>query len=88
MSFGTIYRIVCTTNGKAYVGQTTIGTAQRFGEHMNATAKRGYAFGAAIRKHGRAAFRFVELEQCATRYDLDAAEKFWIDGDGTIPPRG
>ena len=85
---GVIYLVRCTSSGKSYVGQTTHGVAHRLDEHLRITARKGYAFGAAIRKYGRDAFRISELERCDTRDDLDVAERFWIDWYGTISPGG
>lgn len=87
-TYGTIYRIVCDASRKSYVGQTTLGTRRRFREHMTITARKACALGAAIRKYGRESFRVEELEQCASRQDLDAAEVRWISACGTLTPGG
>lgn len=88
MTYGVVYRLVCESSGKVYVGQTTSSIDQRFAEHMLITARKGYALGAAIRKHGRSAFRIEALEYCDTREDLDASEIFWIQWYNTLSPAG
>jgi group I intron endonuclease len=78
MSYGLIYVIENTLNGKCYVGQTTQGLKQRFREHLN--DNRGYCrvLCNALRKYGKENFRVFEISEGRDKDDLDYLEKVWI----------
>lgn len=76
-----IYRIVCTTNGKTYVGSAAKSIKGRAachlsllqsGEHPNVYLQRAW------QKHGEDAFEFFVLEHCSPE-DCVVREQHWID---------
>lgn len=58
---GCVYLATNTINGRAYIGKAVAGLAPRKAGHRYASKSRGTPFMAAIRKHGWAAFAWVEL---------------------------
>ena len=75
-----IYLITNTTNGKKYVGQTSLKTAsRRFSAHKRDT---NYGFETklcrALRKYGFDNFELVTLEEWDTVQEANAAEEWWI----------
>jgi group I intron endonuclease len=73
-----IYLAKNLLNGKCYVGQTKNFNERVKGHLKEADTGKGYAFHAAIRKHGKENFIFEVIEEC----DDEAAnerERVWID---------
>lgn len=84
-------QVYCHTSpsGKQYVGIASGGWRSRWRSHVF-EARRGSALPLhrAINKYGPEAFQHQVLEQCGTREDAEAAEKFWILALGTKTPAG
>jgi hypothetical protein len=96
---GCVYRILCKTNGKSYVGQTTQHDTpdarwvrhQRYALHYGSQLP----FHAAIRYHGAYSFTVETLFQHKSPYVLNKLEAFWAEEfnsylwgprDGEYPP--
>jgi len=85
-----IYKIMCTSTGKIYVGQS-VNMKSRFsvhladlkrGKHGNPYMKRAYE------KHGKEAFSFSVIEYCESEF-LHEREFFWINYyDSGNPEKG
>ncbi len=88
MVYGRIYRAEFS-NGKMYVGATTIAVDERAKIHI-LSAKRGDsgcpAFYNAIRKYGTP--EFTELCSVSSGKELDSEELEWISFLGTMVPEG
>ncbi len=82
-----IYLLTNSTNGKLYVGQTTLSTKSRWARHV-AGAKGGLAYPLyrAMRECGTDAFKVETLCHCPDKTSLDEAEKFFIWILGTRKP--
>lgn len=68
-----IYRIVCISNGKVYVGVTKGSLAKRWAKHVYEAKKRDYLFGRAILKYGNRAFLIEHIASAATQRQKIAA---------------
>jgi len=81
---GIIYLAINSTNGKKYVGQTTLPLVTRWRLHVSA-ARNGSKlyFHSAIRKYGAQHFSLQELAQADSQQQLDTLEKFYIEQHGT-----
>ena len=74
-----VYLLTNTKTGKRYVGKTKMGLARRWRQHLQAAANgAGFAIGAALRKHGAAAFTRQILGTFASENAALAAEQRWI----------
>lgn len=83
-----VYMATCRDSGKSYIGKTK-DRAKRWSDHVaDALAGRGYAFHAAIRKHGVDAFDMVVLEECESESESLTAEQYWIEWYATMAPCG
>lgn len=85
----TLYKIVCSANGKAYVGYTSKGADARFRAHLlNARWKRKTALYDAIRRHGQEAFAVSVLLECDTHAEACERERRLIVEMNTLLPFG
>ena len=76
-----IYMILCSANGKKYVGSASFYN-QRIARHRNELRKGTHGnahLQNAWNKYGEEAFRFVELERVYLQKDLVPREQVWID---------
>lgn len=89
-SYGIIYCITNTVNGRQYVGQTTKEIKRRWGQHQTAAMvqNRPYPICHAIRKYGAPAFDVEILDVASDRADLNAKETHWISAMNTKAPNG
>jgi len=87
MSYGIIYAVVCTNNGKQYVGQTVRPIEVRWRAHV---AKQGTlpGFSMAIKKYGADAFQLRVLDTAESAEELNHKEQHWIKMLNTITPAG
>ena len=87
MSYGIIYAVVCTINGKQYVGQTIQSLDSRWKAHIS---KRGTlpGFSKAIKKYGADAFTLRVLDTADTAEELNLKEQHWVRVLNTIAPAG
>lgn len=83
MRYGYIYKITHVESGRAYIGQTRIGVAERLRQHVGADSY----IGKALRKYGRSAFKVETIEQVPVE-DLDRLECAYIISLGTLAPSG
>ena len=89
MTAYTIYKIVCSANGKAYVGYTSKSAEARFQTHLlNARWKRKTALYDAIRCYGPDAFAVSVLLECATHAEACDHERRFIAELNTLLPLG
>jgi group I intron endonuclease len=90
MSHGIVYLLTNTTNGKPYVGQTTMSLGQRGAAHAASATSRGRrtALANALRKHGPDAFTMQPIVSAPDALTLDCLERFWIGVCGSIAPGG
>ena len=85
---GQIYLIRNSINGKGYVGQTTVGVANRFAKHAeNARSGIDLALYRAMRKHGVDCFTVAEVATCELEL-LDDLEKHYVKFYGTSAASG
>lgn len=73
-----IYLVRNLLNGKCYVGQTKNFTERVRGHLREADNGKGYAFHAAIRKHGKESFVFEVIEECDDEI-ANERERIWIE---------
>lgn len=84
-----LYKITCSTNGKAYVGYSSKSAEDRFKAHLlNARWKRKTALCDAIRCYGDAAFSVEVILTCKTHAEACAHEIRLIAELGSILPLG
>lgn len=74
-TYGIVYFILNTINGKMYIGQTIQSLKRRFSEHV---CHKKSAIGKAIRKYGKENFRCGVIKSCASKAEMDYWEKFFI----------
>ena len=72
--YGVIYKITCITNGKIYVGQTTLTIQERFNVH----SKTDSLLGKDIRSFGKENFKIEVIEEGENADQLNERERFWI----------
>lgn len=89
MTYGYIYEVVNTANGKVYIGQTVNDIQVRFKQHVK-DAERGCKFKLhnAIRKYGSEAFTIELLTTADNQDELNRLEQTYIDGLGGMTSRG
>lgn len=73
-----IYLVRNLLNGKCYVGQTKNFKERVRGHLKEADTGKGYAFHAAIRKHGKENFVFEVIEECDDEV-ANERERVWIE---------
>jgi hypothetical protein len=87
----TIYCHTCTTTGKKYVGQTTVGMLGRWRGHVVAAlagSTQCRVFWNAIRKHGPDAWTHEILDEVTSQEDANVAERTWIEKLDCRAPNG
>lgn len=78
-TYGYVYVVLNTQNGKAYIGQTTRSVDVRWRCHINlARNGGGYRLQQAIRKYGEGVFTLSTLTHAATQNELNLAEDYWV----------
>lgn len=89
-SYGLIYVIENMTNGRKYVGQTTMGIKNRWASHVSASRRSvsGVPLYLSMRKHGIENFTISPIEEANSQAELDSLEASTINrlksmvGDG------
>lgn len=84
-SYGFIYKITNTKNGKMYVGQTSRTIEHRWGKHITTKIKRFLHL--AIDKYGVDSFKIEELDRVELD-QLNDKERYWIKELNTMAPHG
>ena len=87
VAMGTIYKITCLINGKAYVGQTRQSFKRRITEHKRDSSKGRPGIDAAIAKYGWANFTAEIIEVCPVEM-LNEREMYWIAKLNSKVPHG
>ncbi len=85
-SYGLVYLIRCSKNGKAYVGQTTKTVFSRWNQHLRSGKCRLLA--RAIAKFGPEAFEVAVLDYAEDLDELNSLENFWVSELGSVAPGG
>lgn len=86
-----LYRIICTANGKSYIGVTSRGLVSRLRRHCydaRAQRKEGSALHAAIRRYGAGAFSIEKIGEALDWPSLLAMERAAIALYATFVPTG
>ena len=84
-----LYRILCSENGKVYVGYSSKSAEERFKAHLlNARWKRKTALYDAIRCYGEEAFSVETILQCESHAEACAHEIRLIEELGSLLPLG
>lgn len=75
-----IYQVTNKLNGKSYIGQTIQGLElRRSGHHSSAfKARTKYHFHNALRKYGKEAFEWREIDKADSLEELNRLEAYWI----------
>jgi hypothetical protein len=82
--YGYIYRVVCRTNQKGYVGQTTQNPEDRWEQHKKDAASKRQVNGSikrfhfALYEHGVENFVFTVIDTAYTHAELNQKECSWI----------
>jgi group I intron endonuclease len=82
--YGYVYSVVCRTNNKGYIGQTTQKPEERWHQHrQDARAKKqtnGLAkrFHFALHEHGENTFEFKVIDTALSHEELNEKERYWI----------
>lgn len=87
-TYGIVYVVTNTVNGKQYVGQTTQALAKRWAGHTSRSNKQCRALWNAIQKYGAGAFTLATVDSGTDKDDLDAKETEWVSRLGTVSPAG
>lgn len=74
--YGYIYKIVCKTSGKSYIGQTIRSLSSRFSSHISDAKKESCdtKIGRAIRKYGKENFSIHLICRADNREEINARE--------------
>ena len=86
-----IYLATNKTNGKKYVGYTTLTLEERVKTHVRKSKSKThyfYLFKNALRKYGPESFSWEVLEYCASVEECWDKEKYYIEKINTISPLG
>ena len=83
-TYGYIYRIVCRTNNKGYIGQTTQEPKERWHQHRQDARRKKQANGItkrfhfALHEHGESSFEFAVIDTATSHDELNQKERHWI----------
>lgn len=87
-TYGIIYVVTNTVNGKQYVGQTTKSLEKRWSGHTSGSAGHCRALWNAIRKYGKESFTLAAIDVGSSKIELDQAEMMWVEKLNTVAPNG
>jgi len=76
---GKIYKIVCNTTGKIYIGSTTVLLCRRLAGHVNAYNKSKYSSSKEILDGGNYSIVLIENVVCETKEQLLKRERYYIE---------
>lgn len=79
-----VYLLTHNATGRGYVGHS-VDMRRRRNSHFSTP---NYLIGAAIRKYGRTAFSWRELERCSSKSEAAERERHWIAELNTKVPHG
>ena len=74
-----IYKIVCNTTGKIYIGSTTVLLCKRLAGHVNAYRKGKYTSSKEILDGGNYSIVLIENMECDTKEQLLQKERHYIE---------
>lgn len=88
--YGIVYKVINTVNNKVYIGQTVHKLEVRKNRHVKDALIRtsNIYFHNAIRKYGQQNFKWVVLEHCDSKEELDEIEFHYIKQYNSIKPYG
>jgi group I intron endonuclease len=84
-SFGIVYQLTNSANGKVYVGQTTTTLKRRIYEHRRGSKM---LISLAMTKYGFESFTAEILFEASSQPELDEHEALWISKLNSIAPHG
>ena len=87
MSTMIIYKVTNKTNGKIYVGQTTMSLHRRWYLHCHKSSG-CTALHNAINKYGSSKFTVEQIDTACDKTELDKKEQDWIDHYQSMVPQG
>lgn len=81
---GYIYKVICKTSNKIYIGKTESSVSKRWREHcrvafLESHGDYNFPFHRAIRKYGTENFVVETIDQTENSEELKEKEKFWIN---------
>jgi len=76
---GKIYKIVCNTTGKIYIGSTTVLLCRRLAQHVNAYNKYNNSSSKEILDGGNYSIVLIENVECDTKEQLLRKEREYIE---------
>jgi len=89
MVFGIIYKATNNVNGKVYIGQTTLKFNLRLNRHRHdARHKPKTLIGRAINKYGEHNFKWVTIDHCDSKEELNEMEFHYIKQYNSFKPNG
>lgn len=87
-TYGIIYVVTNTVNGKQYVGQTTKSLKKRWSGHTSGSSGHCRALWSAICKYGKESFVIAPVDVGSDKFSLDQAEMRWVEKLNTLAPNG
>jgi hypothetical protein len=82
---GRIYKIICNTTGKVYIGSTTNNLCKRLATHVSGLKRwvndnsNGYVSSYDVLSNSNYSIVLVENFPCSTREELNARERYYVD---------
>ena len=76
---GKVYKIVCNTTGKVYIGSTTVLLCKRLAEHVNKYKRGVYTSSKEILDGGNYSIVLIENVECETKEQLLRRERYYIE---------
>lgn len=88
MSYGKVYKITNTVNGRLYIGKTIRTLEARWRQHRADSTRYDYPLYRAMKKYGKDKFLIILLQECETLSDLNEKELEWAQRLNSFAPNG
>jgi len=84
---GKVYKIVCNTTGKVYIGSTTVLLCKRLAGHVNKYKRGVYTSSKEILEGGNYSIVLIENVECDTKEQLLKKERYYIESTKCVNKR-